>query len=97
MQYQVLPTGAYVHQRCLPFSLCRTAQPPAPRSSKGGYALILRTGAIDFSGGGVVHLVGGTAALCGAWVLGPRIGRFDASGKVRAGMVMVVEGQGRSV
>ncbi len=26
-------------------------------------------------------MVGGVAALAGAWVLGPRVGRFDANGK----------------
>eukprot|EP01025_Chloroclados_australasicus_P016082 TRINITY_DN178_c0_g1_i2.p1 TRINITY_DN178_c0_g1~~TRINITY_DN178_c0_g1_i2.p1 ORF type:complete len:525 (+),score=87.28 TRINITY_DN178_c0_g1_i2:258-1832(+) len=39
------------------------------------------TGAIDFAGCGVVHMVGGLAALAGAWAVGPRIGAYDAEGK----------------
>ncbi len=38
-------------------------------------------GFIDFAGSTVVHSVGGWAALAGAIVVGPRIGKFGADGK----------------
>jgi Amt family ammonium transporter len=37
-------------------------------------------GYVDFAGSGVVHSVGAAAALAGAIVLGPRIGKFNKDG-----------------
>ena len=41
-------------------------------------------GHVDFAGSSVVHMVGGVAALAGAIVLGPRIGKFTKEGKPMA-------------
>ena len=38
----------------------------------------------DFAGSAAVHMVGGICALVGAKILGPRIGKYDKEGKVRA-------------
>ncbi len=40
-------------------------------------------GFIDFAGSTVVHSVGGWAALAGAMVLGPRLGKYTTDGKVK--------------
>jgi ammonium transporter, Amt family len=41
-------------------------------------------GYVDFAGSGVVHAMGGVAALAGAKVLGARLGKFGRDGKPRA-------------
>ncbi|MBX3451297.1 MAG: ammonium transporter [Planctomycetaceae bacterium] len=41
-------------------------------------------GMFDFAGSTVVHSVGGWAALTGAIILGPRIGKYSPDGKVNA-------------
>jgi len=40
-------------------------------------------GFIDFAGSTVVHSVGGWAALAGAMVLGPRMGKYTKDGKIK--------------
>ena len=35
----------------------------------------------DYAGCGAVHVVGGTASLIGAKLVGPRLGRFDEKGR----------------
>ena len=41
-------------------------------------------GFMDFAGDAAVHSVGGWAALAGALLLGPRIGKYDKDGKAQA-------------
>jgi Amt family ammonium transporter len=54
----------------------------------GGWLATLGTefhlghGHVDFAGSSVVHMVGGVAALAGAIVIGPRIGKYGPNGQV---------------
>ncbi len=41
-------------------------------------------GYTDFAGSGIVHMLGGVAALAGVMVIGPRIGKYDENGKPKA-------------
>lgn len=45
----------------------------------GGWLAV--AGFHDFAGSAVVHACGGFAGLAGAWMLGPRIGRYNSEGK----------------
>ena len=49
----------------------------------GGGFLDSQYGFLDFAGSTVVHSVGGWAALAGAIILGPRLGKYAADGSVR--------------
>ena len=47
----------------------------------GGWLSRMSTPFVDFAGSTVVHATGGTAALVGAAIVGPRLGRFDEDGQ----------------
>ena len=50
----------------------------------GGWLAQLEYPFSDFAGSTIVHATGGWAAMMGAIVLGPRIGKYDKDGKPRA-------------
>ncbi|MBI5599646.1 MAG: ammonium transporter [Deltaproteobacteria bacterium] len=52
--------------------------------SQLGKNFSLGHGTVDFAGSSVVHMTGGVAALAGAIILGPRIGKYGKDGKPRA-------------
>jgi Amt family ammonium transporter len=47
-----------------------------------GYRAGIGHGAVDYAGSGVVHLQGGALAFITALMIGPRIGKYGADGKV---------------
>ena len=50
-----------------------------------GQGWLVQLGYVDFAGSSVIHMVGGLAALVGAWMLGPRIGKYtkEKGGKIK--------------
>lgn len=59
--------------------MCLIVYPVTGHWTWGGGWLADR-GFHDFAGSTVVHMVGGVASLVGAYVLGPRIGKYNADG-----------------
>lgn len=59
--------------------MCLIVYPVTGHWTWGGGWLADR-GFHDFAGSTVVHMVGGAASLVGAYVLGPRIGKYNADG-----------------
>ncbi len=51
--------------------------------SQLGHNFGLGHGHVDFAGSSVVHMVGGVAALVGAKMMGPRLGKYSIDGKAQ--------------
>ena len=50
---------------------------------------LVQFGYVDFAGSSVIHMVGGLAALIGAWMLGPRIGKYtrEKDGRIQVNAI----------
>ncbi|MGI9597209.1 MAG: ammonium transporter [Acidimicrobiales bacterium] len=57
---------------------------PIVVSWQWGGGWLAERGFSDFAGSGLVHMTGGFAALAGAMIIGPRIGKYAADGTPRA-------------
>jgi len=77
-------TGYLIYSACLCAFIYPVFGSWAWGSLLNGNGWLEGLGFIDFAGSTVVHSVGGWAALAGAIVLGPRIGKYGKDGKVKA-------------
>ena len=60
--------------------MCGIIQPVVVHWAWSGEAgLLYKDSYLDFAGSGVIHMLGGVAALVGAKIIGPREGRFDGT------------------
>lgn len=55
---------------------------PIAGSWKWGGGFLQDKGFYDFAGSTLVHSVGGWGALVGAWMLGPRLGKYNSKGEM---------------
>ena len=55
----------------------------------GGHGWLQQLNFVDFAGSAVIHSVGGMAALVGAIIVGPRIGKYTkrSNGKIRSNAI----------
>ena len=60
----------------LPFALAANWVWGGGWLARAGLNWRLGHGVVDFSGAGVIHALGGTIALVGAWLIGPRTGKY---------------------
>lgn len=65
------------------FLICAFIYPVVGHWIWGG-GWLSKMGFVDFAGSTQVHSIGGWAALVGVMVLGPRIGKYGADGKINA-------------
>ncbi|WP_373047906.1 ammonium transporter [Vulgatibacter sp.] len=73
----------YVSYLVFCLACCGVIYPVVGHLAWGG-GWLTRLGFLDYAGSTVVHATGGTAALVGAWLVGPRQGSYDAAGRPRA-------------
>jgi Amt family ammonium transporter len=73
----------FVAYLCYSFIICAFVYPVVGHWVWGG-GWLAGLNFHDFAGSTVVHAVGATAGLIGAWILGPRVGKFNPDGSANA-------------